>query len=75
MKKNRLKLKNLLIAIIIASSLTSCATYTIHDNRIRIHHIKQGEPAPFDGLLLNQYTYNKIKERLKECKLYVSGKR
>jgi len=67
MKKNKLTLKKLLIATIIASNLTACTTYTIKDNRVRVHFIKQGEPAPYNGVLLNNYTYYKLKEKAAKC--------
>ena len=61
MKKNRQILKIFLIGIISSLLLFSCTTYTIHDNRVRVHYIEQGEKAPFNGYLLNNYTYQKLK--------------
>ena len=43
-------------------------TYTVHDYRIKVHRIKYGEKAPFDGYLLNDWTYKQIKKKLAECK-------
>ena len=61
MKKSKLILSVFLISLTLINS--ACTTYTIKDNRIRVHFIQQGEKAPFDGMLLNKYTY----KRLKEC--------
>ena len=62
----RFSIKVLIIPLLII--LPSCTTYTIKDNRIRVHHIKQHEPAPFSGVLLNDHTFNKLKQELKQCK-------
>ena len=66
MKKKKLSLKIFLISSIFL--LMGCTTYTIHDNRIRVHFINQNEKAPYSGVLLNNYTYQKLKECCIKCK-------
>jgi len=65
-------LKTGIVGITISSIfvLSSCSTmtYTVHDYRIKVHRIKYGEKAPFDGYLLNDWTYKQIKKKLAECK-------
>lgn len=32
--------------------------------RVQAHWIDEGEPAPFDGILLNDYTYERLRLKL-----------
>jgi hypothetical protein len=32
-----------------------------------VHWIKQGEKAPFDGILLNKYTFERLEQKAKSC--------
>jgi len=59
--------------------MTSCTTINnksvpVQFYKIKAHYIEKGEPAPFDGILLNQYTFDSLKNQLKECKKIVRGK-
>ncbi len=83
MKKLRRKLKRLLISenffywlfiinficllLFAACELNSCAVYTVHDYRVRVHWIKKGEKAPFDGILLNKYTFKQLERKAEQC--------
>ncbi|WP_201353805.1 hypothetical protein [Hydrogenimonas urashimensis] len=48
--------------------IDGCARVDISDPSINAHWMRQGEVAPFDGVLLNDYTYYKLREKLLECK-------
>jgi hypothetical protein len=48
--------------------VSSCTTVVIHDAQIRTHWIKKGEIAPFDGVLLNSYTFYQLLTQLNKCK-------
>jgi len=52
--------------------ISSCSTTPketpFQSYKIRVHYMQQGEKAPFDGYLLNNYTYQRIKQTLKSCK-------
>lgn len=39
------------------------------DPQVRAHWIKESEPAPFDGLLINEYTYYRLRMALIECEV------
>lgn len=39
------------------------------DPQVRAHWIKESEAAPFDGLLLNEYTYYRLRMALIECEV------
>jgi len=72
MKRLKQNLTTFLIITIISLNgifLSSCSTkrVVIQDRRIRAHWISQGEKAPFDGILLNKYTFEKLKEKAKSC--------
>ena len=58
------------LAIIISTLLiTSCSKpVVIRDGNIKAHWIKKGEPAPFDGIELNEYTYYKLVKKARKCK-------
>ena len=47
--------------------MSSCGSVQINDANVKAHWIKKGEPAPFSGILLNDYTYYKLREKLLEC--------
>ncbi len=72
MKKNKLILS---IFLVLPLMISSCTTYTIHDNRIRVHFINRGEKAPFSGVLLNNYTYQALKNKAQQCKESVNGRK
>ena len=59
MKKSRLLLS---IFFILTLVISGCTTYTIHDERVRVHFINEGKKAPFSGVLLNNYTYQSLKK-------------
>lgn len=50
--------------------MSSCAykTVEVKDSQIQSHWIKQGEQAPFDGILLNDYTFKKMLEKVQNCR-------
>lgn len=70
-KKNLKKflIINLIILNSLVFTLSSCSTrkVVIQDNRIMVHWIKQGEKAPFDGILLNKYTFERLEQKAKSC--------
>ena len=33
----------------------------LDEDKIQVHWIKKDEPAPFDGVLLNDYTYERMR--------------
>jgi len=59
--------KKLLITLAVLSMMTNCKTVEIKDPQVRTHWIKKGEPAPFDGILLNEYTFLKLLEKAQRC--------
>jgi len=48
--------------------LAACSKVVVQDAKIKAHWIKAGEPAPFEGILLNDYTYYKMRVKLDECR-------
>lgn len=53
--------------------MSSCSAIPTHkvnvEGQVQAHWVKQGEPAPFNGILLNEYTFYKIMEKAqRECK-------
>lgn len=38
----------------------------LDEERIQVHWIKAGEQAPFDGILLNEYTYQRMREKINQ---------
>lgn len=38
----------------------------LDEDQIQVHWIAKGEPAPFDGILLNDYTYKRLRLKLIE---------
>lgn len=61
------KLTLMCIILIIILSF-GCYKRVIVDKEIKSHWIKKEEPAPFDGILLNDYTYTEIINKLKKYK-------
>lgn len=64
------------VAFLIACSVAACSTLPDYgeplefdDPQIRAHWIKADEPAPFDGLLINEYTYYRIRVALIEAEV------
>lgn len=62
------KLSKLFLIFFVSLSLSGCARVVINDTAIKVHWMNRGEAAPFDGILLNDYTYMKIREKLDECR-------
>jgi len=60
------------LLIVIASSIllvTGCSKpVVLNDVNIKSHWMKKGDPAPFDGIELNSYTYYKLVKKAKNCK-------
>jgi hypothetical protein len=48
--------------------MTSCRSVEIKDPQVRTHWMKKGEPAPYDGVLLNKYTFLKLLEKAQRCR-------
>jgi hypothetical protein len=48
--------------------MTSCRTIEIKDPQVKTHWMREGEPAPYDGVLLNEYTFLKLLERAQKCR-------
>jgi len=48
--------------------LASCTTVVIHDAQVRTYWIKKGQVAPYDGVLLNKYTFYELLTQLNKCK-------
>jgi hypothetical protein len=72
MQKPKLSWKEYLtiIAILwIVIILSSCTTtkVEIQDNRIMAYWIDYEEPAPFRGVLLNEYTFKQLERKAEEC--------
>lgn len=65
-------MKRLLIisSVLLMSSCSVIPTHKVNvEGQVQAHWIKQGEPAPFNGILLNDYTFYKImKKAQRECK-------
>lgn len=38
----------------------------LDESQIEVHWIAKDEPAPFDGILLNEYTYQRLRLKLIE---------
>lgn len=36
----------------------------LDESKVQVHWMLEGEPAPFDGLLINEYTYERIRLKL-----------
>ena len=60
-------IKKLLSLCLISFTTTSCSTVVVKDPQVRTHWMKKGEPAPFDGVLLNEYTFLKLLEKVQAC--------
>jgi len=45
-----------------------CSTQPlVLDARINAHWIEKDEPAPFSGIILNDFTYIKMREKIDQC--------
>jgi len=60
-------IKKLLSLCLISFTTMSCSTVVIKDSQVRTHWMKKGEPAPYDGVLLNSYTFLKLLEKAQAC--------
>ena len=38
----------------------------LEEDKVQVHWMQEGEPAPFDGILLNDYTYKRMRERINQ---------
>jgi len=67
------KISNFFILVTIMMFLiitfSSCTTnrVVVTDNRIMAHWIEYGEPAPYDGILLNEFTYQHLINKAQQC--------
>jgi len=61
-------MRKLFLTLSVLLTISSCGTVQINDSRVKAHWIKKGEKAPFSGILLNDYTYYKLREKLLECR-------
>lgn len=59
---------NALLTLFVMFSTTGCARVVVDDANIRAHWIRSGDPAPFDGILLNDYTYYRLRDELIKCR-------
>lgn len=59
---------SLMLSVSLASGVLSPSPELepIDESQVQVHWIKQGEPAPFDGILLNDYTYERMRLKLGE---------
>jgi hypothetical protein len=48
-------------------SFLSCSKVEIQNGQVKAHWIKKGEKAPFSGLLINEYTYYKLRMKIIKC--------
>lgn len=66
--KNWLRKMTILLLIILGIFLTNgCASSpTFEDVTVKAHWMKAGEIAPFDGVLLSDYTYYQLRKKLIE---------
>lgn len=62
------RLVKLSMIFFVSLLLGGCARVVIDDPSIKVHWMSRGEAAPFDGILLNDYAYMKIREKLDECR-------
>lgn len=55
-----------LCASIVVSSIPSPPPELepLDESKVQVHWMLEGEPAPFDGLLINEYTYERIRLKL-----------
>jgi len=65
--KSKRKITSLLLVSLLMLS-ASCTKVTLSEPIVKTHWIKAEEPAPFDGLLMNTYTYYQIRMKIQECK-------
>ena len=48
------------------SQTTASTLPPLDESKVQVHWISKGEPAPFDGILLNEYTYERMRLKLLE---------
>jgi uncharacterized protein YceK len=60
-------MKKLLLSFAVFLTISSCSSVEVRDARVKVHWIEKGEKAPFRGILLNDYTYYKLRKKLLEC--------
>jgi len=61
------RLKKSLTILLTGSLLVGCTQVKIDDPQIRAHWIEENETAPFRGILLNDYTYYKLRQKIIDC--------
>ena len=60
----------LLVITLLMCLNNSCHKKTIpelpplDESKVQVHWMVEGEPAPFDGILLNDYTYERVRLKL-----------
>lgn len=57
----------MLFVIMVLSSCTSGRHVVLTDNRVLAHWMQKGDAAPYNGVLLNAYTYNGLVAKAKKC--------
>jgi len=66
------QLRRLLIYSTTILILSSCAhtqkPVPVQFYKLKVHYMHQDEQAPFDGYLINEYTWKQITKKLAECK-------
>jgi len=71
MKKLRNIFKRFLILSCFIFVLPSCfyqKQVIEYKPEINVHWMKKGEPAPFDGILMDKYTFYRLVKQASECK-------
>ncbi len=62
------KLKKILMICLTVSLISGCTTgVQIRSDSIKAHWIKRGEKAPYNGILLNDYTYYRLVDKAMKC--------
>lgn len=52
-------LSNFLVSLVPIKAESSLPP--LDESKVQVHWMEEGEPAPFDGILLNEYTYNRLR--------------
>jgi hypothetical protein len=47
--------------------MMSCRSVEVKDPQVKTHWMRKGEVAPYDGILLNKYTFIKLLEKAQRC--------
>ncbi|GEM_PF-5909685 len=69
------RVRRLCAAFLMTISLVACSSVPMKTNQammpgrdVRVHWIKKGEPAPFDGIELTPDAYKRLRQSLIECR-------